>query len=90
MKRDENEKEIVEALENIGCTVFRMDTPVDLLVGRGGRNILIEIKNPSTPKSSRKKTEAQDKFFGSWYGQVCICETAQDAIDLVTSSTINN
>ena len=31
--RDANEPEIVEALEKHGATVWRLDTPVDLLVG---------------------------------------------------------
>ncbi len=59
--RDENEQEIVDALESIGCTVFRLDVPCDLLVGRGAVNILIEVKNPEKPRSARKKTNQQTR-----------------------------
>ncbi len=90
MRRDENEKEIIAALESIGCTVFRLDYPVDLLCGRGGRNILIEVKNPDKPKSDRKRTAAQRKFFKDWQGQVRVCETAEEAIELVTKLTVHN
>jgi len=89
-RRDENEKEIITALESIGCTVYPMDQPCDLLVGRGGKNILIEIKNPSKPKGDRKKTDAQREFFASWKGQVRIVETVDEAIALITAMTVKN
>lgn len=90
MRRDENEKEIIDALESIGCTVYQMDTPCDLLVGRGGRNMLIEIKNPLKPKGDRKKTPAQREFFKTWKGQIAIIETEDQAIGLVTRLTVKN
>ena len=90
MKRDENEEEIVLALESCGCTVHRLDSPVDLLVGRGKRNILIEVKNPNKPKADRQKTEAQRTFFSEWQGQVAIVETIDQAIELVTKLTVKN
>ncbi len=88
--RDENEPEIIAALEAIGCTVWPLHTPVDLLVGRGAVNILMEVKNPAKPKSSRKKTKLQKEFFASWNGQVRIVETAEEAIKLVTELTVKN
>lgn len=86
-KRDENEAEIISALEAIGCTVEQLDTPCDLLVGRGAKNILIEVKNP---ERHHKKTPAQIEFFKFWKGQVRIVETAAEAIDLVTKLTVGN
>jgi hypothetical protein len=47
-KRDASEKAIVKALEGMGCSVWRMDTPCDLLIGFLGRNILAEVKTPGT------------------------------------------
>ena len=90
MKRDENEGEIIAALESCGCTVYPMDLPCDLLVGRGAVNILIEVKNPNKPKGDRKKTPAQVEFFKTWKGQIRICETAEEAIKLVTTMTVKN
>jgi hypothetical protein len=80
-RRDANEKEIVAALEKIGCTVYQLDTPVDILVGYRAKNYLIEIK---TKKG--KTTEAQREFFASWKGQVRIVRTVDEAIKLVTES----
>lgn len=90
MRRDENEPEIIAALEAIGCTVYQMDQPCDLLVGRGAVNILMEIKNPAKPKGDRKKTPAQEEFFKMWKGQVRIVETVDQAIDLITKLTVRN
>lgn len=86
-KRDENESEIIDALECIGCTVYPMDTPCDLLVGRGAKNILMEVKNP---KRYSKKTTAQKMFFKTWKGQICIVKTVEEAIAVVTKLTVKN
>ena len=89
-RRDANEKEIVQALEAIGCTVWRLDEPVDLLVGRGARNWLLEVKDPSKPRRDRQLTDNQKKFFASWQGQVRKIETAEEAIQVVTESYKND
>lgn len=80
-RRDENEPEIVDALEAIGCTVFRVGRPVDLLVGYRARNYLIECKNPD---GLNKLTDFQKDWMPTWKGQVMIVETAEQAIELVT------
>lgn len=43
---DANQAEIVEALRAIGCTVFIIGRPFDLLVARHKKLYLIEVKNP--------------------------------------------
>ena len=83
-RRDANEKEIVSALESIGCTVYRLDAPVDLLVGYRARNILIEVKDGSKMPSQRKLTQAQRDFFKDWKGQVRQVESVDEAIKCVT------
>ena len=80
-QRDANEKEIVDALESIGCTVFRLDTPVDLLVGYRARNYLIEVKAPKG-----RLTKTQQDFIPAWKGQVRVLETVDEAIELVTQA----
>lgn len=52
--RDGNEREIVDALEAHGATVQRQagrNGRPDLLVGYGGQNTLMEVKNPNTRRS---------------------------------------
>ena len=62
-KRDDNEKLIVEALRASGCSVARIDTPCDLLIGWRGLCLLAEVKGPKG-----KLTPAQEAFAASWRG----------------------
>ena len=55
--RDANEPQIVKALEAAGYTVYRIDVPCDLIVGRGRVTHLVEVKMPGEPL-----TPAQEKF----------------------------
>jgi len=80
---DDNESEIIQALESIGCDVIRIGKPVDLLVGYRKRNFLIEVKNPD---NSYAGTDEQKEFIRDWRGQVRIVETAMEAITLVTKA----
>lgn len=66
--RDANEPEIVDAIKRFGFSVERLDSPVDLLVGKRHRTWLIEVKDGSKPPSARPLTPAQRRFFKSWRG----------------------
>jgi hypothetical protein len=78
-RKDANQSEIVKALEQIGCDVWIMHQPCDLLCGFRNRNILLEVKRP---KGSRV-TLAQAKWNQSWRGQRATVKTPQEAIDAV-------
>ena len=80
-RTDANQKEIIKALEAIGCTVYPIGRPTDLLVGRGARNYLLECKS-----RTGKKTPFQERFFKTWEGQVRIVHSAEEAIECVTES----
>ena len=79
---DRNQEEIVAALRGIGCSVLHLHTVghgcPDILVGKFGRNILIEIK-----AEDGELTEDERKFFERWYGQVTIVRTVEDALRLL-------
>lgn len=64
-RRDANEPGIVDALLRAGFCVMRLNDPCDLLVWpkAGGYFGLIEVKDPSQPKSDRRLTKPQQKFF---------------------------
>lgn len=63
-KRDENEKEIVEALRAEGYQVIVLGLPVDLLVFRpGGHFMFLEVKT-----DTGRPTEVQKKFFDNSLG----------------------
>ncbi len=57
---DTNQPEIIEALEEIGCVVYEIEKPVDLLIEFKRLWILIEVKNP---KGRNRLTKEQVKFF---------------------------
>jgi Holliday junction resolvase len=57
-RRDENEPEIVKALEGIGAKVIRLDI-VDLLVNYRGKIYLLEVKTPEG-KLTKKQRELLD------------------------------
>ena len=78
-KRDTVEREIIQALEAIGCTVYQIDEPADLLVGYRKRNFLLEVKS-----HGGKLTENQSFFSTRWRGQYMVVWNADQAIDLVT------
>jgi hypothetical protein len=68
---DENKHEIVKALRAVGCTVYDLKQPLDLLVGLAGQTLLVEIKRPPGPKGGmdgRKHTPAQSLFLQGWNG----------------------
>lgn len=88
-KVDANQAEIVEALRGVGCSVVDLSAvgggAPDLLVGRDGRNWLIECKNPNRRKEkfsgSRLATEErQAKFRSEWRGQVAVAFTPDEAL----------
>lgn len=85
-KVDANQKEIVQALEAIGCDVLEIGWPLDLLVGYRLRNVLIEIKDSEKPESERELTDWQKEFFMEWRGQRAKAETVDQAIKIVTGA----
>ena len=88
--RDGNEIEIVAALEAIGCTVERIDVLGDLLVGRGAKNIVLEVKQPGQARSNRKHAREQRAKREAWKGQIAVVENALQAIEVVTLLTVKN
>jgi len=83
-RRDANEPEIVRELRAIGATVHQLDEPCDLVVGYRGLNFLFEVKDPAKPPSARALTDTQRRFHNTWRGQVCVVESLEDALEVMT------
>lgn len=88
-KIDANQNEIVDALRKAGCSVQILSGVgkgcPDILVGRGGRNYLLEIKDGNKPKSAQKLTPDQVEWHDKWSGSVFTVnsiELALEAVDL--------
>jgi len=81
-KRDANEREIIDALKQIGCTVKQLSATglPDLLVGYRGKNYLIEVK-----QSNGKLTDDQVEFHASWFGRIDVVMNVDEAIKIVTA-----
>lgn len=87
-RRDANETEIVKALRALpGTSVVQLDAPLDLLVGRRGVNLLLEVKDGSKPPSKRRLTDKEQAFFDSWEGQRAVVEDPGEAVSLVLDLT---
>lgn len=73
---DRNQKEIVAYLRKRGATVQPLHTVgrgcPDLLVGHGGKNYLLEVKDGEKPKSAQKLTPDEDAWHFAWLGQVAV------------------
>ena len=66
----------------------RLDVPADLLVGRGAKNILIEIKRPGM--ENRKDQQDQRDAAAGWKGQYAVVTSVDEAIDVITRLTVKN
>ena len=87
-RKDENQSEIVETLRALGFSVFVMDEPCDLLLGKLGKNYLIEIKDGAKPPSQRKLTKAQAEFHPTWRGQIAVIKSVQEALEWARGLTL--
>lgn len=81
-KIDANQPEIVAALRKAGFSVVSLARAgggvPDLLVGRAGRNYLLEVK-----EVSGKLRVTQELWHRAWRGQVATVRTAEEAIAAV-------
>lgn len=77
-KRDRNESQIVAAFRRLGWSVEHLSgkgTP-DLLVGRAGRLLLVEVKGPKG-----KLTGDQETWHKGWQGPPpCIVRSVDDVL----------
>jgi len=81
---DKNHTAIVEALRERGCSVQSIagvgrGCP-DLLVGKNGVNIVMEIKNGSLPPSKQLLTDDELLWHSRWNGHVHIVHSVEEAL----------
>jgi hypothetical protein len=85
---DDNQKEIVKALRQVGCEVLSL-APIgsgcpDLLVGYRGHLHLMEVKDGSKPPSQRVLTPLEKIFHDRWTAvadwQIHVVYSMEDAL----------
>lgn len=84
-RRDGNHAAIVQALRDVGCTVLDLAMVgggcPDLLAARGGRMVLIEVKNP---EGKDKVSPNQAEWHSKWRGpKVVVARTVEEALQAV-------
>ena len=86
---DANQNEIVKALRDNGASVLILSMVgkgcPDILMGYGGRNYLIEIKNGTLPLSAQKLTPLESQFVKDWKGQTCVIRSVEDALSFLNN-----
>jgi Holliday junction resolvase len=91
-KVDANQPDIVGAFRRLGFSVAvtsKMgDGFPDLVVGRRGHNLLIEIKDGSKIPSKRQLTPAQEEFHRAWRGRIRIVERIEDVIKIANDTDL--
>ena len=84
---DINQKEIVEVLRKLGCSVAVTSMVgkgfPDIVVGRNGKNWLLEIKDGNQPPSKRSLTDYEFIFHENWKGQIAIVNNVEQAIEVI-------
>ena len=90
-KVDRNHAEIVKALRQTGASVLSLASVgkgcPDLLVGRCGINLLLEVKDGLATPPKRKLTAAEHKFHAEWAGHKEVVYNATDAVRVVLQGT---
>ena len=91
-KVDRNQPEIVEALRKAGCRVQPLHMVgkgcPDILAARGGRLVLMEIKDGAKPPSARKLTADEQAWHDLWAdvrtaGALVVVASADEALQAV-------
>lgn len=84
---DSNQADVVMALRAVGASVQPLHVVgrgcPDLLVGYGGQNWLLEVKDGSKPPSKRTLTPDEQGWHSVWQGQVGVVNDAAEAIALI-------
>lgn len=93
---DENQTNIIQKFRGAGYSVAVTSNLgsgfPDLVVGKYGINLLIEIKDGDKPPSKRKLTEDEERWHQAWRGTVLIVETEEhiEEIDQWLKDTFPN
>lgn len=88
-KYDGNHRAIVQALRDVGCTVLNLAMvgggAPDILVARGGKMWLLELKNP---EGRDKVSPNQAEWHARWRGpKVVVCRSVEEALAAVGIAT---
>jgi Holliday junction resolvase len=86
-KIDDNQTQIVKNLRKLGYSVavtsgLAKGFP-DIIVGKNGKNWMIEIKDGDKPPSKRTLTDPEIKFHAEWQGQIAVCNNIDEVLKII-------
>lgn len=89
-RTDANQQAIAAGLAALpGVSVLRLNAECDLLVGHGGRNYLLEVKNPTNRRPSyRNKSPVQASLRANWRGQYSVVESLDEALVIIGAARV--
>jgi hypothetical protein len=83
---DGNQNAIVDQLRQLGFSVCILSSVgkgvPDLLLGRYGKNWLIELKDEKQPPSKQRLTDDELNWHNKWHGQVALCNSLIDILNV--------
>lgn len=83
-RTDGNQSELVKHLRRCGfivrVTSMLGDGFPDLVIAKGGRTRLVEVKDPAKPPSARKLTPDEELFHQLWPDKIIIALTIDDVL----------
>ena len=83
---DANQPELVKYFRKHGFSVLhvhQLKNCGDIMISKGKVTAAVEIKDSKKPPSARKLTEGELKFKLSWRGLWYLCESIEDADDII-------
>lgn len=85
-KTDDNQNDIVHVFRVYGWSVQILSAVgqgcTDIVVGKWGLNIMVEIKDGSKPPSARKLTPDQIIWHDEWRGLKCVVESREHVYEI--------
>ena len=86
-RTDANQQELVAALRKMGCSVECLHAVgggvPDLMVGKQGITLLMEVKDGKKPPSQRQLTKPQVRWHSEWRGHVVVVTSAEQAMAII-------
>lgn len=85
-RTDDNHQDIVDHFRACGFSVFSTHGVgkgfPDIVIGRGGKNGLVEIKDGAKSLSRRALTTDEAAFHASWRGKIHIVNGMRDVLSI--------
>jgi Holliday junction resolvase len=85
-RTDANQKEIVKTFRQLGFSVAVTSAIgcgfPDIIIGKHGKNWLVEIKDGKRIPSERRLTQDEEDFAAEWRGAMYIVESIEEVIAL--------